>query len=502
MANYDYSLRRTFGLIFFAVIYIGTILMFFVNGQAILSLLIALAPFAMKLVVNRKQLFYLCLLSSVALFGVPGIRFSSVSLGFMLQIIVLAAFVQDVLIKHKKIPKADLIDWLTIIFILNLLFTASVRGFGLYRFGGNMIGGVAYIQVLIGFIFFIFLRDQQISRSRIERLFLQLVSFSAIPFLMQFVISRIPGLYSLSNFFVFNKRRVLVAIEQLDAASGRGGRYESVVNLAYLLICLGTIWAAEKKYRGLLFSLLGISLMLLSGFRRYAILSALVFVVSSILLSRHRVRTALIMSLIAILSLSQIYAFAPSLPYNMQRAASILPGITVGEEAYKSGAGSSEWRMDIYKLCWEEVPDFLLLGKGFLVSVQDKIAHFAYYSLHGFDANYAVMTHSYHNGFFELMLDVGLIGFLAFLMICVIQLSKAYKHIKRHNDGSRIWRIITTFWVVCICMLVDYLFVRGEFVNFISAFLLFFGTLILALKAHQEELKLKSAEGRFILTSV
>ena len=350
MANYDYSLRRTFGLIFFAVIYIGTILLFFVNGQAILSLLIALAPFAMKLVINRKQLFYLCLLSSVALFGVPGIRFSSVSLGFLLQIIVLAAFAQDVLIKHKKIPKADLIDRLTIIFILNLLFTASIRGFGLYRFGGNMIGGVAYIQVLIGFIFFLYLRDQQVNRKHMERLFLQLVAFSSIPFLVQFMIARTPGLYTLSNFFVFNKRRVLVAIEQMGDAGIGGGRYESVVNLAYMLICLGTIWVAEKKYRGLLFSLLGIALMLLSGFRRYAILSALVFVVSSILLSRQRLRTTLIMTLVAILSLTQIYAFAPSLPYNVQRAASILPGITVGDEAFRSSEGSFEWRMESIKL--------------------------------------------------------------------------------------------------------------------------------------------------------
>ena len=53
----------------------------------------------------------------------------------------------------------------------------------------------------------------------------------------------------------------------------------------------------------------------------------------------------------------------------------------------------------------------------------------AYYSLHGFDAHYAVMTHNYHNGICELMLDMGLIGFIISYDLYG-PISIAFKHIK------------------------------------------------------------------------
>ena len=98
-------------------------------------MLFSLFPFAAMLSTKRNNLYFLTILSSVALLGVPGIRFESVSLGFLLQIVVFVFFVQDLLIRHKKLPRLDASDLFLIIFLANIVVTASIRGSVFYVSG-------------------------------------------------------------------------------------------------------------------------------------------------------------------------------------------------------------------------------------------------------------------------------------------------------------------------------------------------------------------------------
>ena len=474
--------QKAINLGIFVALYVIVLLFLITKGFFLIAVLFSLFPFAAMLSTKRNNLYFLTILSSVALLGVPGIRFESVSLGFLLQLVVLVFFVQDLLIRHKKLPRLDASDVFLLIFLANVVVTASIRGFGFLRFGGNMVGGMFYVQVITAFLFYLYLKTLNIKPHVLERLFVFMVIASAIPFFVQAAVTNIPSLYPMADFFVFSKFRVFQSAELL--ADGRTGRYESVVNFSYLLICMGTILKSEKKNWGLILAIIGVILLLMSGFRRYAVLSLFVFVACMIFLSKNRILGVIGWGGLGALAALCIYLFASLLPFNVQRAIAFIPGVQVDVEATKSTEGSFEWRMEIYRLCWDDLPNHLLIGKGFLDSLEDKIDQLSYASLFGTGPYYAYLTRNYHSGILELILTQGLLGFLSFLFLCITMLRKIGRHINKHRDDSRVWRILAVLYCVCIAMLIDYFSVRGEFRNFLAPFLLFFGTLMLMYRAH------------------
>ena len=224
----------------------------------------------------------------------------------------------------------------------------------------------------------------------------------------------------------------------------------------------------------------------MSGFRRYAVLSLFVFVACMIFLSKNRILGVIGWGGLGALAALCIYLFASILPFNVQRAIAFIPGVQVDVEATKSTEGSFEWRMEIYRYCWEDLPNHFMLGKGFLDSLDDKVEQLSYASLFGTGPYYQYISRHYHSGILELLLTQGIIGFASFLLLCISILRRIWRHLNSHRDDSRIWRVMAVLYCVCIAMLLDYLIVRGEFRAFLAPFLLFFGTLVLFYKTHNE----------------
>ncbi|MBC8207263.1 MAG: hypothetical protein H8E68_08970 [Kiritimatiellaeota bacterium] len=476
--------HRVINFTLIGLIYVGLILLLISKGQFLLSGLLALFPFAVSLVLNRERVFIYSLYASVALIGIPGIRLDSVAAGMLFQFAVVFVFAVNILMQNERAKRPDLCGWLLIIFLLNMLITASIRGFGLYRLGGNMIGGMTYIQILIGFLFFLYLRGQNFSPEKVEKLFLVMVGLSAVPLLAQMFLGMTPALMKLGDFFVFNKTRFY------GSAGSLSGRYETAVNFSYLLICLGVILKAEKKWWGVLLPAVGVLLLLANGFRRYMVLSMFIFGVSTLLLSKRRVVTFLLLCGLGVGGLGFVYAIAPRLPPNIQRSVSFLPGIQVEAEALYDAEGSSEWRGGIFEYAKDAFPDYWLLGKGLLLSIEDTMFELAYRDRIGWADSFSVFnTHNYHSGIIELLMDLGVIGFSSFVLFCLISLRTVWRQIMRANNGTRLWRIMTVLWSVCVALLADYLLFRGEFKVFIATFLLFYGLMILAYNSHVQRIR-------------
>ncbi len=482
------TLRLRGGILLVGLVYVGLLLFLVSKNMFLLALICSALPFAASLVVKRDVFFFLTLFVTMSLLGLPAIRVDTVSLGLIMQLFVVVFYVQDILIHHKKLERTgDVTLFFLWIFVINLFVTASVRGFGFYRLGGDMIGGMVYVQILLGFFFLMYLLGQRFSEKQIVRIFTVFVFCSFLPFLVQMAVVKIPALMPMSDFFVFSKTRVSMALN--DAVIGRSGRYETVVNFSYLLICIGSIfWVEKKRILGLL-ALVGVLLLLLSGFRRYALLSLLVLGAVNIMLAKSRIRAAFLWVGIAVCMILMLYLTASHLPHNIQRAVAILPGIDVTYDAARSGQGSNEWRMEIYEYCLEDISNHLLLGKGMLKTLDETLFSLSYVMTHGKTPYYAFMAGNYHSGIFEQVLTFGVVGFLSFFLFCVVSMIRVWRHFTRNNDASRLWRIMVSMWVVCGALLVDYYFVRGEFVNFIATFLLFFGMMILAYNAHRTKLE-------------
>ncbi|MDF7799798.1 O-antigen ligase family protein [Pontiellaceae bacterium B1224] len=492
MAVAEHDVRRLSSLAFVVSGFLGVLLWLMSKGLMLFAIMFSLAPVIAMFMSDRRKVFALTLFASVAALGVPGIRINSTSMAMLLQVAVLGLFVQDFLMHSKEIPRSDGLNILIFIFIGNLILTASIRGFGLYQLGGDMIGGMQYIQIILSFLFLWYLRTIVWTPKQVRRLFIFLAIGSLIPFVIQMAVVSFQGLLPLADFFVFSSARVASAIQ--DVEQGKGGRYETVVNLSYFLICVGVILNSNRKWWALSLAFLGVILLMLSGFRRYSVLSVFVLVASSVMLSKNRVRSFIIWGIAGMAGIILIYSIVGSLPFNVQRSLSFLPGIGVDEYAMRSGEGSFEWRMDVYRFCMEEIPQYLMLGKGMLLTLEETMYSLSYREFHGMDPFYVFFTHNYHNGFFELILDFGVVGFLSFLLFTTVYLNKIWKHIRKYRDDSATWAIIVTTWVVCVALVSDYFLVRGEFSIFLAPFLIFFGTMILAYNAHLADIQSNLSE--------
>lgn len=352
-----------------------------------------------------------------------------------------------------------------------------------------MIGGMAYVQILIGLFFYSFLRLQNFSVAKVEKLFLMMVCLSAIPYMAQVFLGMSPVLMRLGDFFVFNKMRFY------GSAGSLTGRYETAVNFSYLLICLGMILNAEKKRWGLLLAMLGVFFFLINGFRRYTVLSALILAGNYVLLSRHRVIAFFLCFAMAVGGIGLLYMIAPHLNENIQRAISFLPGIHVDALALKDATGSTEWRLAIWEYAALDMHQYWLIGRGMLNSISEALYQISYLSQRGYaDAQYVYMTHNYHSGFLEMLVDFGVFGLSAFLLFCATFFAKVGRQIFQHNDHTRLWRIMATLWMVCMALIGDYLLFRGEFKAFVPTMLLFFGLLSLVYRAHCQQKVLRDSD--------
>lgn len=484
--------NRTFSLALLGIGYVWAVLFLITRGQMLLAAIFTLLPFVAMIAVDRRKIFILSLLGSVSLVGIPGIRVDPIPVGFLLQAAVLAGYALNVLMRQEQRTKPDAVRLILAVFLINMFITAFIRGFGFYRLGSDMIGGMLYVEVCIALLFFLYIYQQKMDARDVEKLFILMFFFSALPYVVQVLVVNFPSLFVLNDFFVFNKARVAYAIRDIE--QGREGRYETVVNFSYFLICLGTILKAERKHWGLLLAMLGVLLLLMSGFRRYAVLSVFVFFMCSVLLSKRRGTTAIFWSVAGLIGVLMAYVTAPMLPHNVQRAIAFLPGIQIGSDALISTENSGEWRLELYKYCIEDIPNYWLVGKGLLMSLDDKLYQLSYLAMKGGTDPYgAFIGRNYHSGIFELILNQGVVGLLSFMSLALILMIRVWKHISKFRDESRLWKICVTLFSVCSALTLDYFLVRGEFQNFIAPFLLFFGLMVLALNAHSENLQ-KQAE--------
>jgi O-antigen ligase len=133
------------------------------------------------------------------------------------------------------------------------------------------------------------------------------------------------------------------------------------------------------------------------------------------------------------------------LPLAVQRSLSIIPGLKVAPVAAFNAQASSEWRLSMWKLLLAELPDHLLLGKGYAVDptemylVEQSV-------LRGLAPTYefALIAGDYHNGPLSVIVPFGIWGGIAFLWFCIAAMWVLYKNWK---NGPPELKTINTFFL-------------------------------------------------------
>jgi O-antigen ligase len=170
----------------------------------------------------------------------------------------------------------------------------------------------------------------------------------------------------------------------------------------------------------------------LGGFRSALIGVLAVFFMMFFLEGLHRTRFVLVLTFLGMLAATAIVPLASHLPLTFQRTLAFLP-LDLNPEAKNSAEGSSEFRKRMRESVLPQVPKYLLLGKGYGITMED-------YQNMGSDTVFRPLDMSqsglalsgdYHNGILSAIIPFGIWGFMAyvwFMAACMWVLYNNWKH--------------------------------------------------------------------------
>ena len=271
-----------------------------------------------------------------------------------------AIFIQGAIFKTNKGSKTnreaiDICIWINILYICIVFFRNPV---GINALGGDRVGGKPYVDVILSVMCYLILRQHRISGALATKLpkYVLLTSFftavaGAIGFFLPQLGDNLAYLYS-----AFSCTGTVGITSQSEMASGSITRWIFMQGLgeSIILYIVSLSNPAQllnpNNIKYLLFYILGMIAILVSGFRS-AIIQALLATMISV---TSRDRIVGFFKILAILFFIATGAIAMSylpikLPATFQRALSFLPG-NWDADASADAKDSSEWRFDMWKM--------------------------------------------------------------------------------------------------------------------------------------------------------
>lgn len=150
------------------------------------------------------------------------------------------------------------------------------------------------------------------------------------------------------------------------------------------------------------------------GFRSILIMIMLLVVFQGMLEGVFKSRWMPIVALAGVLLIAVGIPFVSKLPQTFQRVLSVIPSLDVSQEAREGARASTEWRIKIWQEILPEVPQYLLLGKGFSMNSEEWAqANFS----ESFGSSGAVVAGDYHSGPLSVVIPLGIWGAIGFLWL-------------------------------------------------------------------------------------
>jgi O-antigen ligase/polysaccharide polymerase Wzy-like membrane protein len=175
------------------------------------------------------------------------------------------------------------------------------------------------------------------------------------------------------------------------------------------------------------------------------------------------------LALLGVLCLTPILLFANRMPEAVQRSLSFLP-LEIDPEVRAAALNSSQWRFEMWREVWPEVPRYLWLGKGYSIDPVDLyLTEEATRS--GILTSYegAVLAGDYHNGPLSVLVPFGLWGTLAFAWVLGAGVKVLYSNY-RYGD-ARLRQVNITLFALFLAQILHFLFVFGAISSQLAVFL-------------------------------
>ena len=332
---------------------------------------------------------------------------------------------------------------------LPLLFLGAVvvltakfsGGIGLSALGSATYGGRKYLYIFAAILGFFALTAQSIPKER-AKLYTILFFVSGLTA----VVSNLAYMGGPGFYFLFLLFPVEGALGQAAATQSIG---DSVIRIGGLISGCLAVYCALLAHNGIreIFNirrpwkmalfLLASFASLLAGFRSAVIILTLVFVLVFYFEGLHRTRLLPIFVIGAVFFAAVLFPFVSKMPFSVQRALSVLP-IKVDPVARADAEGSSQWRLEMWKIITPQVPQYFFKGKGYAIDPTDlyMTEHLSRLGL-GSGSETAILAGDYHNGPLSLIIPFGIFGVIGFVWFLAASLRALYRNYRFGDPALR-----------------------------------------------------------------
>jgi hypothetical protein len=374
-------------------------------------------------------------------------------------------------LNQRHFIKVPQITWPLCFLVAVVLITAKLTGgLGLRAFGSDVYGGKKYIFLVVAILGYFALTARTIPQEKAR----WYVGF----FFLGGALSCIRDFYSIMPGFI---QPLYWLIPPMDFESGvevgttrlTGTAWGATGVIAYLMAVYGLrgIFLSGKLWRPAVF-FISIFLIFFGGFRSALITVGATIILQFFLEGLHRTK---LMPFVIAFTLACVVAAVPlasRLPFTFQRTLAFLPEglIQLSPDARLAAEGSSQWRIDMWKGLLPTIPKYLLVGKGYAISVED----FAFMgndtAFRSADAGQQSLALSgdYHNGPLSVIIPFGIWGAIGFLWFTGASLWVMYRNY-RYSDPALATVNIFLFTTYVVTMLSFY-FIVGGLANGTAAF--------------------------------
>jgi hypothetical protein len=367
------------------------------------------------------------------------------------------------------------ITWPLLFFFAVVLMTAKLTGgIGLNALGNEVSGGKHYVTVLFGILGYFALTALPVPPKRVGLyigLFFLAGCSNAIGDLAPYLPSKLYFLFALfppNGFDIEGKPGMLDFFARYSGLGllGQAG-------FLFMLSRYGVrgILLSGKPWRWFLFGIFFVT-MFFGGYRSIVILCGLTFVFQFFMERIYQTKIMPFFVFAGLIGVTLLVLFANRLPYTFQRSLAFLP-LKIDPVARMDAESSSDWRLEIWRDTYPQVPQYLLLGKGYALS-KDALAmaanqNFKYLS----SADEVAISGNYHSGPLSVLMIFGAWGAIALMWFWFASLRALYDN---YRYGDATLKTINTFlFAYFIVKIIIFLIVFGGIENDLAGFAVLIG---------------------------
>jgi O-antigen ligase len=321
--------------------------------------------------------------------------------------------------RRSTLQSEPTVTWTLLVFLLVVLVTAQMRGgIGIKALGSQVVaGGKKYVVIAAAVTGYFAISSVRVPMESVNSYLRGYLWGSLTLAMSNFAFWLGPAFYWMFLLFPSELATDQAAAEFTGVGMVRlnGIAFAMIGPFCWMLMKYGVrgFMNWQHPWRAVFAGAIVIVSML-GGFRSLLALYILLVLFQFTVEGLWRTRYAAVLACGVLLAAATL-PFVRQMPLTVQRSLSFLP-IPVEASARVDAEASSEWRFQMWRLLWAQVPDYLLVGKGYALDQMD--LYLAQESQRrGFSQSYetAMIAGNYHSGPLSLLISLGLPGTFAFL---------------------------------------------------------------------------------------